>query len=77
MRHRSHRYGPIELTRMWEIVGSLYGGPDCDAAEQSFIRGACEEAGIPMGYGRVGRAPTVLEDDYLPPMFDRRGRCTD
>lgn len=40
--------------------GSLYGGVDADAAEAREIRDECEALGLPMGYGRVGRAPTQI-----------------
>lgn len=41
-------------------LGSLYGGLDADTAEARLIRRECEEHGVPMGYGRVGRAPVQL-----------------
>lgn len=49
--------------------GSLYGGADQDVAEARAIREECEAIGLPMGYGRVGRAPTLLADEYMLPLF--------
>lgn len=47
-------------------LGSLYGS-DVEA-EVAFIREDCEALGVPMGYGRLGKAPEVLTDD-LPVLF--------
>lgn len=45
--------------RAFNEFGSLYGG-QWERAEEQLIRLECEEQGLPMGYGRVGRAPRQL-----------------
>jgi hypothetical protein len=47
-------------------LGSLYGSAHDGEAE--CIREELEAMGVPMGYGRVSRAPEVLADD-LPFLF--------
>lgn len=54
----------------YEQFGVLY-GEAFDDAEAERIRELCAEKLIPMGYGRVGRIPTVLEDDYVIELFTR------
>ncbi len=57
--------------------GDLYGG-QWERVEEQLIRSECEEHGVPMGYGRVGRPPRQLtwsmalpsEESYDPTMAD-------
>lgn len=51
--------------------GCLY-GPDYDQREATMIRLECEERGLPMGYGRVGRTPVQLSADECPKLFPKR-----
>lgn len=65
----SERHGMfVEAHRCF---GVLY-GQDYDLLETRLIRAACEAVGVPMGYGRVGKAPTQLYDP--PPIFRRPPR---
>ena len=61
--------GPAALREMYVAAfreyGSLYDFHR-DPVEQQCIRDECEAIGVPMGYGRVGTAPHVLGDEYLP-----------
>ena len=45
--------------RSFYEFGDLYGG-QWELVEEVLIRNECEEHGIPMGYGRVGKAPRQL-----------------
>lgn len=58
------------LREGWRVFATLYDSSldDFRAAE---LRALCEEAGIPMGYGRVGRVPTILDDDYVVELFTK------
>jgi hypothetical protein len=47
------------LVSMYEQHQDLY-GRGWEVAETSFIREECEAMDLPMGYGRVGRAPHQL-----------------
>lgn len=47
----------------YRAIGSLYGA-GYESVESANIRDELEELGLPMGYGRVGRAPSVLSDEY-------------
>jgi hypothetical protein len=47
------------LTEFFRARGSLYGA-GYDELEAANIRELCEELGIPMGYGRVGKTPSQL-----------------
>lgn len=64
---RHHKARQMYL-QAFEVFGSLY---DADGDERlaAVIRADLEELGVPMGYGRVHETPTVLDDDYLPPLF--------
>lgn len=44
---------------MFQEHGDLY-GRQWELAEVEFIREECDEVGLPMGYGRVGREPVQL-----------------
>ncbi len=44
---------------MFEEHGDLY-GRQWELAEAVLIREECQEIGLPMGYGRVGRTPSQL-----------------
>lgn len=44
---------------MFREYGNLY-GHQWELAEARLIRDACEEVGLPMGYGRVGKVPRQL-----------------
>jgi len=55
----------------WAQFGSLYGD---DGPERLELRDECEAHGIPMGYGRVGKAPTQLDDEYLTALFELNQR---
>lgn len=63
--------------RSFYEFGDLYGG-QWELVEEVLIRNECEEHGIPMGYGRVGRTPRQLTwalavssgDSYDPTMAD-------
>ncbi len=46
-------------------TGELY-GHEYSEVESLLIRDELEQIGVPMGYGRVGRAPSVLAEDYWP-----------
>jgi len=48
--------------RMFRELGSLYVSGEQDTAEELATREELEALGIPMGYGRVGRVPTQLDD---------------
>lgn len=47
------------LVDMYQQYGDLY-SHGWETAETWFIREECEEIGLPMGYGRVGRTPEPL-----------------
>ncbi len=46
-------------------LGGLY-AVDYDWLEARHIREELELLGVPMGYGRVGKAPSVLAEEYWP-----------
>lgn len=50
----------------YRATGQLY-GDDHDEVEAIRIRAECEEAGLPMGYGRVGRVPVQLTPKQAEP----------
>lgn len=52
---------------------SLYGEAG-DQVEAAAIREECEEAGLPMGYGRIGRQPRQLAAYETPPSSACRTR---
>ena len=54
-------------------LGCLYGAL-YDDTEAEAIRDACEASGLPMGYGRMTRAPEVMGDE--PPVLFRLGIST-
>lgn len=64
-----------ELHRMyiqgWELFHGLYDAT-LDEPEARIIRDLCEEVGLPMGYGRIGKAPVHLHDDYVLDAFPLR-----
>lgn len=71
-----HRYPPhfgtgradrrLAYLDAWRVIGCLYGLDG--GAEEHAIRAACEDLGVPMGYGRVGRVPAQLADEYAVPV---------
>lgn len=54
----------------WRALGTLY-GPDYEQLEVGNIHQELEALGVPVGYGRVGKAPTVLGDEYCPKLPKR------
>jgi hypothetical protein len=52
---------------VFEALGCLYGAP-YEEQEAAAIRAECEGHGLPMGYGRVHRAPTCLDAEQ-PQLF--------
>lgn len=59
MRHR-------RLVDMYELYQDLY-GHGWEITEEWFIREECEEIGLPMGYGRVGKGPQQISWGMLEP----------
>lgn len=59
---------------IFENLGSLYGST-YEETEAQAIRAECEAVGLPMGYGRVGKAPRPLDIEQ-PDLFNnwRQGR---
>jgi len=51
---------------MWDEQGDLY-APDWELVEAHHIREECEEMGVPMGYGRIGKPPQHLSLDVATP----------
>ena len=52
--------------QMYDEQGDLY-APEWDLVEAQLIREACEEIGLPMGYGRIGKTPQHLSLDIATP----------
>jgi hypothetical protein len=61
-----HCFRTIRLCQSWEESGSLYSN-GWETTEALLLRLELEEAGLPMGYGRVTRFPTQLSDEELVP----------
>jgi hypothetical protein len=53
------------LVDVYRSLGDLYGARYTEG-EVGHIREELEALGVPMGYGRVGKAPSVLSDEYHP-----------
>jgi hypothetical protein len=59
-----HNFRTFLILQRWEKHGTLY--PKVwEDGEALLLRLELEEAGIPMGYGRVTRFPTQLSDEEL------------
>lgn len=66
---RSNKEGLRESYKLiHEAIGCLY-GVSYDEREAMRIREACEELGLPMGYGRVHATPECIDPEELPPLF--------
>jgi hypothetical protein len=57
-------------TRQFLELGAFYVSGEWNDVEADDIRDECEARGIPMGYGRVGDAPTQLDDEYVTALFE-------
>lgn len=60
--------------RVWAEHGSLYGELGSDECEAQAIRDECNAMGLPMGYGRVSRAPIQLSDTEARTQFRVRNK---
>ncbi len=54
-----------QLTENFREWGDLYGS-DYLEVEAIEMREECEQVGVPMGYGRVGKTLSVLAEEYWP-----------
>ena len=59
----SRRRRAEELARCFAALGDLYGA-GYERAESASIREACEELGLPMGYGRVSALPELRGEEH-------------
>jgi hypothetical protein len=69
----SRRAQRAMLVDAYRHLGDLYGARYAEG-EMSHIRDELEALGVPMGYGRVGKTPTVLGDEYAPAIYRDRLR---
>jgi hypothetical protein len=61
------------LVDAYRSLGDLYGARYAEG-EVGHIVDELEELGVPMGYGRVTKTPTVLGDEYGPVIYRDRLR---
>jgi len=64
--HPRPNFRTLLYCQAWHDCGYLY-PRGWDDTEALFLRFDLEEAGLPMGYGRVTRFPTQLSDEELVP----------